>query len=474
VLSERGGFAQVAGRPELQDGHMNINQAARAIVIRTAVLAGILIAMTLFINLPWFDEELHPDLAQLKVPREVSMEGNAYVLAMGFWADADKDPREVGLQLIDIIRNPEVFRIGNQAQRTTEQKAILRQTAASGAGWVGQFLSLSGNCNVRLELDCADQMIARLATGVIDNPRLQLQIKRFEQMLAQPRYQDIQELESSSPIPNFGYLQRVARIRLAASFNADSTAEFLDRIDQDIRFWKRVLEGGEYLYAKMPALARLRGDAQFMSALMRMRRLGAEELGRIATIMAPLTASERNIGIAFMNENRVNINSDIRFTEALSGIMSPLRVAAQKNATTNEFYLTATLPAQRRAALSAAEFYQQRAHEYLPYQMRVMPPPLYNLGGKVTLNYLQPPDYPDYISRVHDTEGLLALVRLQAEIALSSAGVEEVVKASHERNPYTGEPMNYDPREATLAFTCLAKGANVCKVRINQAIPARR
>ncbi len=105
--------------------------------------------------------------------------------------------------------------------------------------------------------------------------------------------------------------------------------------------------------------------------------------------------------------------------------------------------------------------------------MRVMPPPLYNLGGKMTLNYLQPPNYPDYIARVHDSEGLLTLVRLQAEIALSRAGVEEVVKASHERNPYTGEPMNYDPRKAMIGFPCLAKGKNVCAVRINQAIPAR-
>ncbi len=94
-----------------------------------------------------------------------------------------------------------------------------------------------------------------------------------------------------------------------------------------------MLEGGEYLYARMAALVGLRMDAQFMSALMRMRRLGTAELDRIATIMAPLTASERNIGIAFMSENRVNINSNIRFTDALGGIKSLLRVAAQKNAT---------------------------------------------------------------------------------------------------------------------------------------------
>ncbi len=101
---------------------MNIKQAARAIVIRLAALAGILIAITLFINLSWFDEELHPDLAQLKVPREVSMEGNAYVLAMGFWADADKDPREVGQQYIDIIRNSAVFRTGNKANRPRNRR----------------------------------------------------------------------------------------------------------------------------------------------------------------------------------------------------------------------------------------------------------------------------------------------------------------------------------------------------------------
>ncbi len=63
-----------------------------------------------------------------------------------------------------------------------------------------------------MELNCADLLIARLATRGIDDPRIQLQIRRFEQILAQPRYQDIQELESDSPIPNLGYLMRVSRV----------------------------------------------------------------------------------------------------------------------------------------------------------------------------------------------------------------------------------------------------------------------
>lgn len=444
---------------------MNIKQAAGAIVIRLAALAGILIAITLFINLSWFDEELHPDLAQLTVPREVSMEGNALAPAMGFWAADDTDFREAGLQRIRAQQ--ESFRAGRNVLPTPEQNKVIWGVGqiSPDLQWFRQFPSL--RCNPRRELDCADRLIVEQKSRSMDDPRLQLHIHRFEQILAEPRYEDLQEIVSGAPIPAFASMLRASRIRLASGFNARTTDELLDTIDQDIRFWKRMLEGGDYLFSKMSALSGLRNDAQFMSALIRMRRLTAEELRRIPTIMAPLTASERNIGEAFMGENRVNLNSDTRFTDALSGVMSALRVVAQKNATINEFYMTTTLPAQRRASLSAAEFYRQRAYEHLTYRMRVMPPPLYNLGGKLTLTHLQPPGYADYIARVHDLDGYLALVRLQAELALhDELDVEEIVKASRERNPYTSEPMDHDPAEATISFPCLLKAREVCAVRV--------
>jgi hypothetical protein len=58
-------------------------------------------------------------------------------------------------------------------------------------------------------------------------------------------------------------------------------------------------------------------------------------------------------------------------------------------------------------------------------------------------------------------------VLLQAEIALNAGEpVEAVVAASRHRNPYTGEPMDYDADARTIGFPCLGKGKELCAVRI--------
>jgi hypothetical protein len=126
------------------------------------------------------------------------------------------------------------------------------------------------------------------------------------------------------------------------------------------------------------------------------------------------------------------------------------------------------LPLRLRASLSAAEFYRQKGYEPWRYPMRWMPSPLYNLGGKQYLKImLELNNWQDYIARVHDVEGRIGLVLLQAEIALNAGqSVGEVVKASRYRNPYTGEPMDYDAGAGTIGFPCLGRGEEICALKI--------
>jgi hypothetical protein len=153
----------------------------------------------------------------------------------------------------------------------------------------------------------------------------------------------------------------------------------------------------------------------------------------------------------------------------MDGWVSLSRLALQRNATVNELYMTRTLPVRLRASLSAAEFYRQRAYEPLNDNFRFMPPPLYNLGGKLFLV-----DFVgygtgmlNYISRVHDLDGRIALVLLQAEIALHpDRSVQDVVNESRYRNPYTGEPMDYDSGKGTIGFPCLATNRDICAVKL--------
>ena len=134
----------------------------------------------------------------------------------------------------------------------------------------------------------------------------------------------------------------------------------------------------------------------------------------------------------------------------------------------NEQYLRTILPLRLRASMSAEEFYRAHGQDRLAYDVRVVPPPLYNLGGKLTLKWsASNMGIQDYITRVHDLDGRIALVLLQAEIAGAPARrTEDVVRTSVYRNPFTLEPMDFDRTAQTIGFDCLANSDDRCAVRI--------
>jgi hypothetical protein len=322
------------------------------------------------------------------------------------------------------------------------------------------------SCDPKLRLDCADRLIEAVAATPIDDARVRLLLARFERILDEPRFEETHEFDFHL-LPNYGPLFTISRVRLAESFHESDSSRVLQAIGEDIRLWKRMLDGEQTLIAKMVALAGLRYDTMFLSTLMRNRQLGEHELRQMPTILAPLTESERNIEETFMAELRI-ARWNATGLGILCGSRSLLRLVCQENATDNEYYTALILPLRLRASLSADEFYRQKAYEPLRYPMRLMPPPLYNLGGKQSLKVmLALNNWQQYIARVHDVDGRIALVLLQAEISLNAGrSVEEVVDASQYRNPYTGEPMDYDAEAGTISFPCLAIGEEVCAVRI--------
>jgi hypothetical protein len=79
----------------------------------------------------------------------------------------------------------------------------------------------------------------------------------------------------------------------------------------------------------------------------------------------------------------------------------------------------------------------------------------YNLGGKLAAipsNW----NWHLFPARVHDEDGRITLLLLQAQLEEDpEQDVAALLRTSTLRNPYTGESMNYDPREGTLGFACL-------------------
>jgi hypothetical protein len=65
-------------------------------------------------------------------------------------------------------------------------------------------------------------------------------------------------------------------------------------------------------------------------------------------------------------------------------------------------------------------------------------------------------DPEQFVARTHDQNGRILLVLLQAEVEQSpGTAISGVLESSSHRNPYTGEPMQYNSRSQTIGFQCL-------------------
>jgi hypothetical protein len=101
----------------------------------------------------------------------------------------------------------------------------------------------------------------------------------------------------------------------------------------------------------------------------------------------------------------------------------------------------------------------------------------YNLGGKLALSR-SPWDGQLFPARVHDEDGRIMLLLIQAQIEEHpDQDVATLVRSSALRNPYTGEPMEYDSRTGTIGFACLhiafhpPEPPDRCAVDVGRATP---
>lgn len=435
----------------------------RAVRIGTVLLTGLaaLALLVVAINRPWFDEALAPELVALRDSKPPSPEENAYPFALGFLAAEGHDPRAGGVEIIRALQERR-----DRGDATTvskeEKRAILgealkldalglgaRETRAPSAG----VKSLGHVCLPRYRLDCARQLIENAASIDPRNPTLVVLLARYETLLRYAHYLEVPAPDPSTPWPPLGPIQEIGRLRLAMSFRTDPTAVFLEKSAQELAFWRMTLREAQQLGAKMSALAAIRWTDDFLSTLMQERQLDSRELEQLRGFVRPLTPEERDIGAGFVSEARTSLlGGSLWFADDASW---PVRLLLQKNATFNQEFRDTIEPMRRRSSLDARQYYDLKAFEPLPHEFHVAPNMFYNLGGKLALSR-SPWDAHQFPSRVHDEDGRISLLLIQAQIEEQpDEDVMKIVRTSGHRNPYTGEPMEYDAQSRTIGFLCL-------------------
>jgi len=449
-------------------------------VLLTAVAA---ILAVVLLNLSWFDEPLLPELEALRKPQPVTLDGNAYPLALGFLAAEGRDPRAAGVEIIGILQarrdRGEPATIGKQEKQAILGESLTivgfanrsRQTAAPSAG----VKSLGQICLPRYRLDCAQRLIAQAEALDPKEPPLAVLFPRYENLLQQAHYVETPAPDPMSPWPPLGPMQELGRVRLAISFRTDPTDVFLEKASQELAFWRMTLREAQLLGTKMSALAAIRWAHDFLSTLMRERQLDARDLEQLRGFVRPFTREESDIGAAFLSESRTSL---LGGTPSVAGDASwVVRLLLQKNATFNQEFRETIEPLLGLSSLDAREYYDRKGYEPLRHEFHVAPGMFYNLGGKLALSR-STSDAHLFPARVHDEDGRITLLLLQAQIEeRPDLDVATLVRSSTLRNPYTGEPMEYDSRAGTISFRCLhtalhpPEPADQCAVALGDQAP---
>ena len=307
------------------------------------------------------------------------------------------------------------------------------------------------------------------------NRQLAVLFARYETLLQQAHYVETPAPDPMTPWPPLGPIQELGRLRLAISFRTDPTPVFLEKASQDLAFWRMTLREAQLLGTKMSALAAIRWAHDFLSTLMRERQLDARDLERLRGFVRPFTREEGDIGAAFLSESRTAL---LGGAPSVAGDASwVVRLLLQKNATFNQEFRETIEPLLGLSSLDAREYYDHKGYEPLRREFRVAPGMFYNLGGKLALSR-STWDAHLFPARVHDEDGRITLLLLQAQIEeRPDLDVASFVRASTLRNPYTGEPMEYDSRAGTLGFACLhtafhpPEPADRCMVALGRPAP---
>ncbi len=432
----------------------------------------IFIFIVIFVNFSAFDEELSPEVAEsLKPVKMPPVNENAFFAIWGLSASNDKNVIHAGSALITRY-------LENKEQRDLDEITADDYTEILGgkdldASWEDRY----ERCTARSEYGCMAKLAHQLSNEPIDDPRLILMLSRYEQITQMSNFQHIGHLTFVSPLPPYGLLMKLRRLKTASALNSESSSEFIQQINQDLNFWRMLLKNGNSLIDKMIAVAGIWSDLQVLSELLKNHtEITADEFQLVNTMLTPLSKQELNISEAFEFEQRAFYNTltsikPAQLEMAFGLSSSPIFWLMQTNATINDYQQYFIHPINRLSELSSKDFYQainDKANccfQELKSLSDFSPNSLYNLGGKLLLpaTLIQA---QDYIARVHDLNGVISLVRLQLLLkTVPDEQVEESINSSNITNPYTGEPMIYDRKDKWLGFECLNEGS-FCKIKI--------
>ena len=413
----------------------------------------------------YFDEDPSAEVKALSAPQAVAAvsENNGYIEFLGFDAPPGENQRAWGVKVLERLRAQD--RPGAKAGVPLGGTPIV---AAKDVDW----------CNPTLR-SCLGP-VAAAAFELLQKHSLALE--RYRAMRDKPEFVELYlPVQLESAIPAYMVLtsaQRLSLLGIAAKVDAGELEAALGELEKDFAFHRRVAAGARTIIGKMVANRLLANDVLFLSDLLRAQREPLEPFrGRIAALVKPLTPDELKMSEALRSEYAVMIRVMLKLGRELTFLGSSREAAGgwswwdplaklgyRPNATANS--LGQRYRRERAVIEGPATGYERgmaevKARTLEDYEIGISDF-FVNPVGKLLRNVSEA-DFLPYAARMHDLNGLFALVALQHALYASGSNTPESISSALAgkelaayANPYTGKPMEFDPKTNTVFF--LPKG----------------
>jgi hypothetical protein len=417
----------------------------KRILIALFLLVVIPLGVVAVINLR--DEPLQPEAAAFldASPTKVPAERNAFYYVVGFEGPAGDDPHKAGKAWIDSL--------------DAAQQQLL---SGAEAAWPPQPRGLA-----KIEAYCVPEKgscirwLKETTEGrpaLADNAAI---VKRYQRVLSYPAYAEMTDPRLYTyPLPRyvgFGNAQRLFLLHIADRLERGQIDDALGALRDEIDFDRRMLAGSRTLLHKLVAAAALQRTLLFTSdALGTYRQQIGPGAAMIAEALRPLSAEERALTPGLRTELIMAASALEPKRWRAEDMGWPIPTALLKpfyrhRATVNGMYkVTRDWSDVDNASASDLGTALIRAREAEPeFSPRRA---IYNPVGKLLVaNNL--PRLNASFERIHDTDALVRLVALQADIVAQDVKHEDVPAFSKKAlDPYTGKPFAWDASTRQLSF----------------------
>lgn len=373
---------------------------------------------------------------------------NAFLDVFGFGGLAGTDPHTLGAQRIAWL---EKFQADPKGAGADPGIPGLHMTPHRSQA----LEQVMGACRAAVARACGSAL--ERARGVAPLSDIEpLLLARYDVLLGRSGWFEIGTTYPNAPLPTYeGTIeaQRLMLIRLRNAAVAGDVAKVQATLTRDLAFWRRVLVSSDLLLSKMIAIAAIRQHFALGSYVL--RDLPADRVMEAVPVQwrEEFSDAERSMLRAMAGElvlveqmMRSGGGSGTGFADSADGegARSPLDRLANRLAGHDS----------RQPRLGdVADYYLSAAEEFRA-PLRDYAATLEKLRGKYERSALGS-DVGQYAIRVGSAEGMrraaLLTVELRSQL-IPSAGLSDKLKASPLRNPYDGQPFEWDAADEAIVF----------------------